>query len=475
MNSEPQGVSDLEPFIITLNKFGRADLANEVLDEFAKKAFEFNQHDNLAKCYFKIRNYDKAIRHGEKCLSITTNSQLLYNTRFNLVNVLNHANYPEKALRYIKQCEAVIPEDVDIILEKAYTYFLLNDKVTAEAILQDTLQRFDSVLSEEIKTKIKFNLGTYYLLRDDFQTGMKLFLEEGAKMKIWNTESIFARNNNLQFEKLNQKLRASKFIKWDGVARPGKSLVIHAEAGIGDEIINFRFMKALEETGMVPYWYNSYEERKDLLSVFRRHGFNVIHTLDDVPGDEVYYAQSMHLPIVMNLEYKDLWHGPYLKPNSVYIEKWKDIKKNKPAIGIRWQGNPMYDHDLHRSYPLKQVLDLFDDKNVDLYSLQKDTGLDEIDNRITDLSKNLESWEDTLACISNLDFVITSCTSIAHAAAAMGKEVIVLVPISCYYVWCHTGEKSPWYGDNVTLLRQQKPRSWSEPIAKLKEIIDVRV
>lgn len=463
-------LGDLEPFVASINMMGRQDLAKEVLGLFAKRARHYEQYDNIAKCYFKLKIYDDAIVYGEKALALAGSSPQLYTARFNLINIYNHANYPEKAMRYIKHCEAVIPDDVDVKLEKAYSHFLLNEKSEAEVILQNVLDNYPN-LPKELQTKIKFNLGTYYLLRDKFQEGLKYFLEEGANMKVWNTESIFARNNNLQFETLNQKMRAEKFVKWDGTPRPGMPIIVHAEAGIGDEIINVRFMEHIKKLGMKPYWYNSYGERQDLLNVFKRHGFETISNLSEVEGDTIYYAQSMHLPIVLNLKYEDLWNGPYLHADEDYIKKWNWVKKDKPAIGIRWQGNPMYDHDLHRSYPLKQVLDLFDGKDVDLYSLQKDTGLEEIDSRIYDLSDKLESWEDTLACIHNLDYVITSCTSVAHAAAAMGKKVFILTPISAYYVWSHSGDKSPWYGDNVILLRQQKPRVWDEPIDKLKQLI----
>jgi ADP-heptose:LPS heptosyltransferase len=83
----------------------------------------------------------------------------------------------------------------------------------------------------------------------------------------------------------------------------------------------------------------------------------------------------------------------------------------------------------------------------------------------------MNSFQETLGFIQNLDFVITSCTSIAHLAAASGKKVFVMVPISAYYVWSHSGDKSPWYGDNVTLLRQEKPRCWKAPLEKLKSIL----
>lgn len=472
MENKPIPLGDLEPFINTLSSFKRDDLAKDVLGEFAKRAFSFAQYDNVAKCYFKIRDYENAILYCKRSLAITNNPAEMYSARFNLINAYNHANYPEEAMRVIKQCEVVIPDDVDLKLEKAYSLFLLNRKPEAEQLLQSVLDNNKDILSEEYITKIKFNLGTYYLYKDKFQEGLRLFLEEGANLKFWNTESIFARNLNLQFESIGDKMRAQKFIKWDGTPKPGSTIIIHAEAGIGDEIINVRFAKKIEQMGMNVYWYNSYQERTDLLKMFRRHGIKTIQSLKEIPADEtVYYAQSMHLPIVMGLEYKDLWDGPYLCASEEHKQKFAWVKKGRPAIGIRWQGNPMYDHDLHRSFQLKEVLDLFDGKEVDLYSLQLDNGLEELDERITDLSGEIKSWEDTLGVMSNLDYVITSCTSVAHAAAASGTKTFVMVPISAYYVWSHSSAQSPWYGDNVTLLRQQKPRVWDDPISELSKLI----
>jgi ADP-heptose:LPS heptosyltransferase len=105
--------------------------------------------------------------------------------------------------------------------------------------------------------------------------------------------------------------------------------------------------------------------------------------------------------------------------------------------------------------------------------LQKDDGIEEIVDfpNITDFSNGLLTIEDTFALISNLDLVITSCTSVAHMAASQGKRTLIFIPISAYYTWSHSGKQSPWYGDHVTLLRQQKPRTWHEPMAELREIL----
>lgn len=472
---EPQGMNDLSPFVATLNHFGRKDLALEVVDEFAKRAQNYAQYDNVAKCYFDLKHYDKAMKYSEHTLTLAGSPQMAYVARTNLINVYNHANYPEKAMRYILQNEKVIPNDVDNQLEKAYSYFLLNEKDNAESILTHVLTTAPD-LSDETTNKIKFNLGTYFLYRDKFQEGMRLFLEEGAKMKIWNTESIFARDNALKFDAENNRKGKNTYTKWDGKAYPGRPVILHAEAGIGDEIINVRFVDHIRKLGMRPYWFNSYNERKDLLEVFARNGVDTITSLTQIEeSGEVFYAQSMHIPIVMGLEYEDLWHGPYLKADPEYVKGQAiNVQKSngRKKIAIRWQGNPAYDHDLHRSFRLKDLYEAVKHIDADFYSIQKDTGLDELKDfpGIIDMSGQLNSWEDTLGAIENMDFVITSCTSVLHAAAAIGKKTYAMIPISAYYVWSHSGSVSPWYGDHVTILRQQKPRTWADPLAELTKL-----
>jgi len=462
---ENVGINDLEPFIMTLKNLGETKLAKQVVDVFAKNAFSFEQQDNVSKCYFKLKYYDDAIKHGEKALVQAHSPQLMYVTRFNLTNVYNHANYPEKALTYINANEKLIPNDPDLMLEKAYALFLSNKKFEAEKILHHVLENYKD-LPEETIVKIKFNLGTYYLYHDEFQKGLRHFILDGAKMRLWNTETIFSRNKglNLPF--------------WEG-SPDVKNLVVYAEAGSGDEIINIRFMKHLKERGINAYWYAVWhkelwkDERKGLLEIFKNSGFPVITKLEelkDIP--DLKWTYSMHLPIYLNLEYKDLWEKPYISSSKEFDDKHK-LDGKSPRIGIRWQGSPAYDHDLHRSYPLKELYNVLEKIDGTFYSLQRDNGLDELKDcpKIIDLSDKLVSFQDTLGIIQNLDFVITSCTSIAHLAAASGKRVFVMVPISAYYVWSHSGDQSPWYGDHVTLIRQEKPRSWKEPIEKLKNIL----
>ncbi len=460
--------NDLEPFVMVLNRFGRKDLDCEVVDVFAKIADSFPKWDNVSKCYFKIKQYDKAIKEGEAALVNAPNPQAAYVMRQNLINIYNHNNMPEKALTYIGINQKIL-NNADLELEKSYAFFLMNRKKEAQAILEEQLATRND-LTDQQRTKINFNLGTYRLYEDKFQDGMRRFLLEGARLKLWATHSIMNRDNKLDLP------------LWEG-SPDVKNLIVYAEAGIGDELINVRFMNTLRERGINAFWYEPVDElkrlddlRPGLVELFRKNNFTVITDLQEVariPG--MMWTYSMRLPIYLSLEYPDLWKGPYLMPCSDFVEKWRHLSQNLKGkrIGLRWRGSPLYDQDLHRSYPLKQLMDALASQNgLDgnaFFSLQRDEGTDESKEfpRIVDLSTRLESIEDTFAAISHLDLVITSCTSVAHMAASQGKHVWILVPISAYYTWSHSGNKSPWYGENVRLFRQKRPRVWDEPIEEL--------
>ena len=118
----------------------------------------------------------------------------------------------------------------------------------------------------------------------------------------------------------------------------------------------------------------------------------------------------------------------YNKYDRNYI--WKNIiNSEKPKVGIRWSGSPLFEHQQFRIFPPEPLIDLYKYSDVQLYSLQRDTDTRELPEEIIDLQHIIISWEDTTAAIENMDLVITSCTSIAHLSAAMGKPTWVIVPL----------------------------------------------
>jgi hypothetical protein len=58
-----------------------------------------------------------------------------------------------------------------------------------------------------------------------------------------------------------------------------------------------------------------------------------------------------------------------------------------------------------------------------------------------------------------------------HAAGAIGKESIVIIPILTYYTWAKPAYHTHWYGDNLTILRQKEYDNWVAPILELKNML----
>lgn len=464
LNQEPQDC--LSETISNLKLINENNLIKNLLDVFSKHINSFHESEILARHYYEQKYYSEAVNLSKITLSLANSEEQKVSIRTNYIMSLLHANMPEEALKQIQIQEHFLPGNGRLLLDKAFAKFLNNEKIEAESLLRYALENFD--LTEVEETKVKFNLGTYHLYRDEFQTGLKLFLYEGSSLNSWNIDGIFSRDT------FNKKYK-HKIKKWEGETIPDANIICYAEAGIGDEIINIRFMDEIKKRGMNPIWINDLTTRNDLVELFKNNGYEVITTLEEIDQyDNLYHCHAMTIPVLMGLEYEDLWHGSYLKAEPKYIEKWKGKTETnkKLKIGIRWRGVPDYDQDLHRSVPLKDIYESVKHLDAEFYSLQIDN-YDEIDDfpGLIDLHDELENWHDTFGLIDNLDFVISSCTSVAHASASTGKKTFVFAPISAYYVWSHSMEQSPWYGDNATILRQNKPRVWDEPCKKLKDTL----
>jgi tetratricopeptide (TPR) repeat protein len=435
----------------TLRDLGERNAAISLLEALGRHATAYEQFDMLAMSYFKIKRFNESVHWAEQTLASSITNEQKYTSRLNLANAYAHAFYPEKALQEISVLESIAKNDIDVMSKKAYCLFLVGKLNEAEMLLKKILN--DPRTDKKTKEQVEFNLGTYELYKDNFQEGLRKFLSFGRKMNLWSVPSL-------------------PFEKWTGKPIPNHKLVIRSEAGIGDEIINVRFMSHLKKQGIDAYWFT---DRKDLKEIFNENNYQTIDNLHDIKPDNklVYWCCSMDLPVLLNLEYNDLWNGPYLKSSNLPTP----VKKtNKLKIGIRWQGNPDYENDLHRSIPLDEMWEVLKNIDADLYSLQRDSGADEVYKipQIIPLhEKHLNTFGETLSIINDLDIIVTSCTSIAHAAAALGKKTFVFTPMSSYYVWCFSDkqQRSPWYGDNVKLLRQKRPRYWDEPLAELKTFL----
>ena len=70
---------------------------------------------------------------------------------------------------------------------------------------------------------------------------------------------------------------------------------------------------------------------------------------------------------------------------------------------------------------------------------------------------------ETAALAATLDLIITTDTSIAHLAGALGKPVWMLLPHLADWRWMQDSESTPWY-PTARLLRQPVPGDWSSVV-----------
>jgi ADP-heptose:LPS heptosyltransferase len=106
-------------------------------------------------------------------------------------------------------------------------------------------------------------------------------------------------------------------------------------------------------------------------------------------------------------------------------------------------------------------------ENAEIYYIDKE---ETKHHKIIDLSSRIDSWEDTLDFIDQMDCIVSSCTSLVHAAGAMGKTTFVAVPIAEYYIWTTSRRdtSSPWYGPNFHVMKQTELRDWNKPLTVIQ-------
>jgi hypothetical protein len=173
--------------------------------------------------------------------------------------------------------------------------------------------------------------------------------------------------------------------------------------------------------------------------------------------------------------FENFENDPFLKAIPESVTVWKNIiNSDKIKVGIRWAGNPKFEHQQFRRFPPKFITNLAKYSELQIYSLQRDHNLVNLPENVVDLQHLLISWEDTMAAIENLDIVITSCTSIAHLAASMGKETWVIVPILPYHTWtvgAPESTTSPYY-KCVRIFRQTDHKTWNSTFQDLYSALE---
>jgi tetratricopeptide (TPR) repeat protein len=332
------------------------------------------------------------------------------------------------------------------------------------------LKRFDEALANYDRAltlrpdlaEAHWNEALLRLLTGDF--------DRGWEKHEWRWETEQQRNEKRNFARP----------QWTGQQDiTSKTILLHAEQGFGDTIQFCRYVPRVVERAervILEVPKSLHELMSTLAGVAE-----IVCRGDPLPDFDI-HSPLLSLPLAFGTRLESIPSTtPYLQAPTHALQRWQMRlgPRDRLRIGICWAGNANFKGDLNRSIGLPPLLPLLANTDVQFFSLQKDlrAGDAEIlrhNRHIIDLSQEIETFSDTAAIISSMDLVISSDTSVAHLAGALGKPVWILLQFVPDWRWLLDREDSPWY-PTARLFRQDETRQWDNVIARVHVALHVYV
>ena len=263
---------------------------------------------------------------------------------------------------------------------------------------------------------------------------------------------------------------------WDGAPLRGKTILIHAEQGLGDTLQFVRYGKDVAARGGRVILECHPAQKSLLLDI---SGFDaVIGKGESLPEYET-HVSLLSLPRIFGTNLDSIPADvPYLSsPIGVAIPGNLHLEKDRLKVGLAWAGNPNHLNDRNRSIPLEKFDSLLKLKGIKFYSLQVGSSVDDIarlslNEFIEDLSPKLTDFAATAAAVDKLDLVISVDTSIVHLAGAMARPVWTLLPLAPDWRWLLGRDDSPWY-PTMRLFRQGAIEDWESVLVRVGAALEV--
>lgn len=447
------------------------DKAIAIKSEFAEAYY------NLGLAFGELQQYQAALENYNRAISLKPDYPDAYNNRGIVLKVLERY---EEALASLDQAIALRPNYANAynnrgaILEKLGRF-------------DEALASFDTLISlfpgfadlHYNRGLLLTRMGRYDDALASYETAISLnpnhpdanFNRAVSKLRSGNFEEGWSLYE-WRWRTAQQKdyVRDFKHPLWLGEESvANKTVLIHAEQGLGDAIQFVRYAPMLEAKGAKVIVEVS-SSLVSLLQSLKGH-IKVISRGEPLPMFDL-HCPIMSLPRAFKTTLASIPVDiPYLAAVPEKVSTWQGRlgPKQKPRIGLVWSGSISHPNDYNRSIPLNTLLPLLQ-TDFEFHSLQKEIKPAEqmamTRSPIQVHDHELIDFSDTAALISVLDLVITIDTSVAHLAGALGKPVWILLPYVADFRWLTVRDDSPWY-PTARLFRQQSIGDWDSVIRTL--------
>jgi len=426
----------------------------QVLAQFPNNA---ETHVYLGIALFDQRRFQESVDSYRRALAIRSNFPIAWNNLGNSLRMLGNIDEADRCLATSTQQK---PDYLSPLKNRGTLW------IWAGEVERGLHWYHEALKFAPQDPELHRNLGVIYLLQERYAEGWPEYRWR------WNF--------------IDGGRPAHHYPVWQGEEVEGKTVLLYPEQGLGDAIQFVRVAATLKAAGartvvtcpphLVPLFTSA--PGIDLLlpdgvPMFERIDYQASF-LDVV---DHWFAKSGSLAIGAGTT--DLSSG-YLSVSPQLIDYWKRSlghSEAKKRVGICWQGNPKHHADIYRSVKLTEFEGIASLPNVSLISLQHGIGTEQIASAPfreaikllpEDIDKSGGAFLDTAAIMKNLDLVITTDTSTAHLAGALGVPVWVILGKVPDWRWLQHGATTHWY-PSMRLFRQTTIGDWSGVMRQIED------
>jgi len=466
---DPENAQALHLLGVLAHLAGKQGLALALIEKAVRREPRHAQaRYNLGVVLGLLRRHEAALATYREAVALDPLNASALN---NLGNMALELNLNEEALAAYDTLLARNPEDANVALARAITLYAMRRFDAAAPAFERAL----ALAPREPRQR--WEASHQYLMTGDFVRGWEHY------------ESRFAT------AQANVWCYPYPFPRWQGEPLAAKTLLLHGEQGLGDEIMCASiYPELVAEAGQVliccqPHLVSLFRDsfpgvrvepqlRADADAWTRRP----VDWLADAPAID-YQIPFASLPRLRRRSLAEFpSHHGYLRADAGKTAAWaaRLAQLGGLRVGVCWAANPAIEDPLaarrsrNKSLTLQQLEPLLEVARADFVSLQTWEAAAQVSAaapaaraRILDASTGLGDFSDTAALLMNLDLVITVDTSVAHLAGALGKAVWILLPWQADWRWHAAGTNSEWY-PQARLYRQPGFADWATVIAQMR-------
>ena len=411
--------------------------------------------NNLGILYQLDRDYPNATKSYQLAIR---SDRTFHVALYNLGTAWLEASHPRNAIGIFRKVLRLNPEHTAAWTNLGNAWLARNQTLTAI----DCYEKAHFITPEDAAPE--WNLGIVRLLTGDFRRGWEGY-ERRYDVKGASQRRPFATP------------------LWRGEPLAGKSLLLHAEQGLGDTLQFIRYASLFEEQGariivecqpeLLPLLVGSNGVSEWIAAPKRAAGATAVVPVDHLPETD-YQLPMMSAPwraatVLDSIPFPE----GYLRAPGAASDRWRKWLRTQGKdlrVGICWAGNPNHKNDRNRSIPPEFLAVLGEVSNVEWVNLQKGHPMAP-SLAMRNAARELNDFADTAGLIENLDLVISVDTSVAHLAGALGKPVWVLVPFAPDWRWLLERSDSPWYA-GARLFRQPEAGKWREVLQEVAHALE---